>query len=86
MLSYVKKMGEKVSIADAPARIIQRYVENARFFVTSVMSLFNPENAALTSTKSKQSEIESLFGFHKTLVLLTKPGKIVAVSAADGSI
>jgi hypothetical protein len=83
-LSYVHKMGDKISIAEVPVRIMQRYVENARFFVSSVMSMFNPEDKKLASTK--QSDIESAFGFHKTLVLLTKPGKIVAISSADGSI
>lgn len=50
-LSYVHKMGDKISIAEVPVRIIQRYVENAQFFVSSVMSMFNSENRKLASTQ-----------------------------------
>jgi hypothetical protein len=65
-------------------RIMQRYVENSRYLVSSIMAMFNQEDKKLTSTK--QSDIHDTFGFNKTLVLLTKPGKIVAISSADGSI
>jgi hypothetical protein len=37
MLSYVHKMGDKISVADVPMRIMQRYVENARYLVSSIM-------------------------------------------------
>ena len=47
--------------------------------------MFQAEDESLVSI-NKQTEIEKHFGFHKSLVLLTKPGKVVAVSANDGSI
>ncbi len=75
-LSYAHKMSEPVPWFKVPQRIFERYFENAEFLVNAIQSIGKP---------SVQSD-QDTHGFKKTLVLLTKCGKLFAVSSYDGSI
>jgi len=45
------------------------------------MSLFNDDPSSI-----RESDNEDMFGFSKTFITLTAPGKVVALSSLDGSI
>lgn len=85
-LSYLRTMGDKdVSIASIPGRIIQRYVDNLKHLATSAISLVE----SLTGKKSDIASISGAvdpYGIRKTLVLLTKPNKVVSISSFNGAI
>jgi len=73
-------MHEPVPLIDVPKRIIQRYVENTQFLVKSVKSIFQSKQVTEINESSQDT-----YGFKKTLLLLTEPGKLYALSALDGS-
>lgn len=45
-LKYVDKMNHAISWSEIPARIIQRYAENAEYLIKSVSKFFKQENVA----------------------------------------
>lgn len=79
-------MGDtEVALSSIPGRIINRYVDNFRYIVDQVLSMAN----SLTNKDSQLAAIngyEDPFGIKKTLVLLTKPNKVIALSSFSGSI
>lgn len=48
-LTYLRQMNEEMTIAEVPFRIVQRYVENIKFFAQTVIALFQQQD--LTSIK-----------------------------------
>jgi len=78
----MKRMSEPVELAEIPARIFQRRLENIQLLVNSVTSLFgnNADDTRIASTTQDH------YGFDKTLVFLTKPNKAVAVSSLKGDL
>ena len=79
-LDYIKHMQDEVSLIDVPVRIVRRYFENFNFIVDGLMKVITGDNS------SDIRDEPDLFGFDKTLVLLTKPGKVVAMSTQTGNI
>ena len=74
-------MSEPSSWAEIPQRLAQRYTENAAFLLKSLTKLFGGEED-LASLRSK----EDIYGFDKSFILLTKPGKVFAMSSFDGTV
>ena len=85
-LQYLRKMSEPVSFAQVPFRIIERYVQNFNFLVESATSLISGLAASDNIVETLTAQGTDLFGFEKTLVLRTKPNKVIAISSLDGSI
>lgn len=79
-MKYVEKMSEPVAWYQIPARIMERYLENAEFLVKSISQIFGSQD--VTSINNQQDT----YGFKKTLVLLTAPGKLFALSSSDGAL
>lgn len=61
--------------------MVQRYTENAQFLIKALTKLFGRESDT-TDLKSQ----EDTYGFDKSFILLTKPGKLFAMSSFDGTI
>jgi hypothetical protein len=78
-------MSDKQTLAEIPVRIVSRYIQNFKFFIHGVFSLFG-EDKSLTATKKGDSNAPDKFGFKKSLILLTNPGKVVAMSSQGGGI
>jgi len=80
-------MGDQnVSIAQIPIRIIKRYTDNFKYLVSQAMALVDTLSGKKDDSASITPEHEDSFGFKKTLVLLTKPNKVIAISSENGSI
>lgn len=75
-------MKEEGTFATIPLRMMRRYVDNFNFLLHGIVSLM--QNEDVNSIVS--SESDDMFGFSKTFILLTKPGKVIALSSLDGSI
>jgi hypothetical protein len=81
-LPYLRTMGETdVSLFQIPGRIIHRYVDNFRFLIDKVLALVSgrDDSASIAVTADP-------YGIKKTLVLLTKPNKVIAVSSYNGAV
>lgn len=79
-MKYVEKMQEPVAWYQIPTRMVERYVENGEFLVKSIKSIFGSQDVASIAAQ------EDTYGFKKTLVLLTEPGKLFALDSKDGSL
>mmetsp|Transcript_27001 Transcript_27001/g.36078 ORF Transcript_27001/g.36078 Transcript_27001/m.36078 type:complete len:145 (+) Transcript_27001:98-532(+) len=79
----MKRMQDTVSLAEVPARIIKRRLENLQILVKSVSSLFSSDDNESDANIATPSGDD--YGFDKTLVFLTKPNKAVAVSSLKGN-
>lgn len=66
--------------SEVPKRIMQRYAENAEYLVKFISSLFKQENVAAISN------VQDTYGFKKTLILLTEPGKLFALQSNDATV
>jgi len=75
----MKQMHEPVSLAQIPGRIIQRRIENFQIFMFNVSQMFSNEE------EMPEAQIDQVkqddYGFDRTLVFMTKPNKVVAISA-----
>ena len=73
-------------MASIPSRIINRYLNNFKFLATQVRALIDELSgkAADTDLVSIAENLKDPFGLKKTLVLLTKPNKVIAISSFDG--
>ena len=67
-LQYLKNMSDKQTLAEIPVRIVSRYIQNFKFFIHGVFSLFG-EDKSLTATKKGDSNAPDKFGFKKSLIL-----------------
>jgi len=85
-LSYLRHMDEELSFADVPGKIMRRYWENFQFFLHTIVSLLQNDDVASIMKDGSASIEGEMFGFTKTFILLTEPGKIVALSSMDGSV
>lgn len=74
-------MSQPSTWAEIPSRLAQRYAENAEFLVKSLTKLFGREE-----DQTALSFKEDIYGFDKSFILLTKPGKVFAMSSFDGTI
>lgn len=72
-LKYVDRMNHPISWSEVPTRILQRYAENAEYLIKSISKFFKHENVA------EISNVQDTYGFKKTLILLTEPGKLFAL-------
>ena len=63
--AYVKHMSDKISFAEVPRRIIQRYAENFKYLTRQLAAMFESQATTITS-------VEDTYGFEKTLILLTR--------------
>ena len=81
----MKRMQDQISIAEVPARIIQRRLDNIQVFVKGIQNFFggNRANDNLSEANIAQASGDD-YGFDKTLVFMTKPNKAVAVSSLRG--
>ena len=79
-------MSEPVSFTQVPLRIFERYVQNFNFLIESTTSLIAGLAASDNIVETLTAKGTDLFGFEKTLVLRTKPNKVIAISSLDGSI
>ena len=81
----MKAMQENIGIAQVPARIIQRRLDNLQVIVKSIQSFFSGSaaNDSLDEARIAQPAGDD-YGFDKTLVFMTRPNKAVAVSSLKG--
>ena len=86
-LTYLRTMGDtEVSLLSIPCRIINRYVDNIKYLGDKVLSLINSLSGKSDDLTSIEAETSDPFGIKKTLVLLTKPNKVIAISSFNGAI
>ena len=78
-------MQEPITIAEVPTRILQRYAENLQYLI-QVVSEFIAGFQQEETTNIRTQQDSEIFGFDKTLVLLTKPNKVLAISSLTGQI
>jgi hypothetical protein len=62
-------------------RIVKRYKENFQYLVKQISNIVSP-----TSSTDAKDKMNNLFGFKKVFLMLSDVGRLVALSATDGSI
>jgi len=70
---YIHNWNQDGTYANAPQRILNRYVENLSFIAKSLMSVGGQDQT-------------DIYGFRKTLIALTNSAKIISFSSMDGSV
>lgn len=85
-ITYVNNINEPVSFVEVPARILRRYSENFAYLLRSARELIGKaDNLGKLVNSSKDAHADML-GFDKSLILLTKPDKVHAVSSNTGKL
>jgi len=85
-ITYVNNINEPVSFAQVPARILRRYQENFAYLIRSVKDLMGSDVSSTIGKITASKEVADMLGFDKTLILLTKPNKIHAISSNTGNL
>jgi hypothetical protein len=86
-LEYVRHYDTKVSLAQMPALIIERYVANINYFVKFSTDLIQKiqtgEVFAKRDVATNDQSVNSILGFDKIMVFLTEVNKVVAIEAGS---
>lgn len=67
-----------------PARLVARYTENVAFAMNHLKNLIYPKKISPTGLLTET--LGGQFGFKKVFLMLTEPGKLIAISSTDGTI